>query len=70
MDLGLSDKVFLVTAASSGLGLASARQLVAEGARVVLVGPPQRFLPGVVWWGFCVAKLLRAHGGCLGTRSR
>lgn len=37
MDLGLSDKVFLVTAASSGLGLASARQLVAEGARVVLV---------------------------------
>jgi hypothetical protein len=26
-----------------------------------------------VWWvgvGVCVAKLLRAHGGCLGTRSR
>ena len=21
-------------------------------------------------WVFCVAKLLRAHGGCLGTRSR
>ncbi len=28
-----------------------------------------RFLPGVVR-GFCVVKLLRAHGGCLGTRSR
>lgn len=37
MDLGLSDKVFVVTAASSGLGLASAQALVAEGARVVLV---------------------------------
>lgn len=40
MDLGLSDRVFLVTAASSGLGLASARALVAEGARVALVARP------------------------------
>lgn len=37
MDLGLSQQVFLVTAASSGLGLASAEALLAEGARVVLV---------------------------------
>lgn len=37
MDLGLSEKVFVVTAASGGLGLATARELVAEGARVVLV---------------------------------
>ncbi|MCT3002865.1 SDR family NAD(P)-dependent oxidoreductase, partial [Propionibacterium freudenreichii] len=37
MDLGLASKVFIVTAASGGLGLASARALVAEGARVVLV---------------------------------
>ncbi|WP_203566814.1 SDR family oxidoreductase [Aestuariimicrobium ganziense] len=37
MDLGLHDRCFLVTAASSGLGLASARALVAEGARVVMV---------------------------------
>jgi 3-oxoacyl-[acyl-carrier protein] reductase len=37
MDLGLTDRVFVVTAASSGLGRASARELVAEGARVVLV---------------------------------
>lgn len=38
MDLGLTDRVFVVTAASSGLGYATAEQLVAEGARVLLVG--------------------------------
>jgi 3-oxoacyl-[acyl-carrier protein] reductase len=37
MDLGLGDRAFLVTAASTGLGRATAEQLVAEGARVVLV---------------------------------
>lgn len=37
MDLGLTDRVFVVTAASSGLGRACAAQLVAEGAKVVLV---------------------------------
>ena len=37
MDLGLTDRVFVVTAASGGLGRASAAQLIAEGARVVLV---------------------------------
>jgi 3-oxoacyl-[acyl-carrier protein] reductase len=36
MDLGLTDKVFLVTGGSRGLGFAAARELVAEGARVVL----------------------------------
>ena len=37
MDLGLVDRAFLVTAASTGLGRATADQLVAEGARVVIV---------------------------------
>jgi 3-oxoacyl-[acyl-carrier protein] reductase len=37
MDLGLRDRVFVVTAASGGLGRATAEQLVAEGAKVVLV---------------------------------
>ena len=37
MELGLTDRVFLVTAGSAGLGRATADQLVAEGARVVLV---------------------------------
>ena len=36
MDLGLTDKVAIVTGSSRGLGLASARTLVAEGCRVVL----------------------------------
>jgi 3-oxoacyl-[acyl-carrier protein] reductase len=37
VDLGLRDRVFVITAASSGLGRATAEALVAEGARVVLV---------------------------------
>ncbi|HEV7656344.1 MAG TPA: SDR family NAD(P)-dependent oxidoreductase [Mycobacteriales bacterium] len=37
MDLGLVDKVAVVTGGSKGIGLAIARQLAAEGARVVLV---------------------------------
>ena len=36
MDLGLTDKVALVTGSSRGLGLASARALVGEGCRVAI----------------------------------
>ena len=36
MDLGLNDKVAVVTGSSRGLGLASARSLVSEGCRVIL----------------------------------
>ena len=38
MDLGLRGKVAAVAAASTGLGLASARALAAEGARVAICG--------------------------------
>ncbi len=38
MDLGLSDRVYVVTGASGGLGRACAEQLVAEGSRLVLSG--------------------------------
>ncbi|MFY1671997.1 SDR family oxidoreductase [Plantactinospora sp. WMMB334] len=36
MDLGLADRVYVLTGASKGLGFATARALVADGARVVL----------------------------------
>ncbi|WP_305786473.1 SDR family oxidoreductase [Symbioplanes lichenis] len=36
MDLGLADRVYVLTGASKGLGLATAEALVADGARVVV----------------------------------
>ncbi|MFI5429095.1 SDR family NAD(P)-dependent oxidoreductase [Aeromicrobium sp. UC242_57] len=36
MDLGLTDRVYILTGASGGLGLATARELVADGAKVVI----------------------------------
>lgn len=36
MDLGMSDRVYVVSGASRGLGRATSRQLVAEGARLVV----------------------------------
>ncbi|MRJ75284.1 SDR family oxidoreductase [Aeromicrobium sp. SMF47] len=38
MDLGLSDRTYILTGASGGLGRATAEQLVAEGANVVISG--------------------------------
>ncbi|GGV81438.1 SDR family oxidoreductase [Streptomyces thermoviolaceus] len=38
MDLGLKDRVYVVTGATRGLGNAVARQLVADGAKVVVTG--------------------------------
>jgi 3-oxoacyl-[acyl-carrier protein] reductase len=39
MDLGLSERVYLVTGGSRGLGFAAAEALIADGARVVLSAP-------------------------------
>ncbi|MBE1492115.1 SDR family oxidoreductase [Plantactinospora soyae] len=36
MDLGLADRVYVLTGASKGLGFATAQSLVADGARVVV----------------------------------
>ncbi|MFE3038274.1 SDR family oxidoreductase [Streptomyces canus] len=38
MDLGLKDRVYVVTGATRGLGNAAARSLVADGAKVVVTG--------------------------------
>ncbi|MFB9620170.1 SDR family oxidoreductase [Brooklawnia cerclae] len=48
MRLGLNNKVFLVTAASGGLGLATARALVDEGAGVLLTSRSQERLDRAV----------------------
>jgi 3-oxoacyl-[acyl-carrier protein] reductase len=42
MDLGLKDRVYLLTGASRGLGLAAARELVADGAKVVLTSRDEK----------------------------
>lgn len=38
MDLGLKDRVYVVTGATRGLGNAVARELIADGAKVVVTG--------------------------------
>lgn len=38
MDLGLKDRVYIVTGATRGLGNATARALVADGAKVIITG--------------------------------
>ncbi len=42
MDLGLKDRVYVVTGATRGLGHASARELVADGAKVIVTGRDER----------------------------
>lgn len=44
MDLGLKDKVAVVTGSSKGLGLATAKQLLNEGAKVVISSRSQENL--------------------------
>jgi 3-oxoacyl-[acyl-carrier protein] reductase len=44
MDLGLTDRVFVVTGGARGLGCATADVLVAEGARVLLSGRSEESL--------------------------
>jgi NAD(P)-dependent dehydrogenase (short-subunit alcohol dehydrogenase family) len=55
MDLGLKDKVALVTGGSSGIGLAIAEKLAAEGCQVAIAGRDE-------------AKLDAAAGGIPGVR--
>lgn len=42
MDLGLKDRVYVVTGATRGLGNAAARELLADGAKVVISGRDEK----------------------------
>ncbi|MCX4975597.1 SDR family oxidoreductase [Streptomyces sp. NBC_00620] len=42
MDLGLKDRVYVVTGATRGLGNAAARELVADGAKVIISGRDEK----------------------------
>ncbi|MFD9984756.1 SDR family oxidoreductase [Streptomyces massasporeus] len=42
MDLGLKDRVYVVTGATRGLGNATARELVADGAKVIVSGRDEK----------------------------
>ncbi len=42
MELGLEDRVVVITAADSGIGLAVARAFPAEGARVIGTAAPSK----------------------------
>ena len=42
MDLGLKDRVYVVTGATRGLGNAAARELVADGAKVIITGREEK----------------------------
>ena len=57
MDLDLTDRVFLVTGGTSGLGRATATALVGEGARVVVSGRTQQRVDAAV------GELSSADGG-------
>jgi 3-oxoacyl-[acyl-carrier protein] reductase len=47
MDLGLTDRAYIVTGASSGLGRATAEQLLAEGARLLVCSRDPERLEGL-----------------------
>ncbi|MFI9365711.1 SDR family oxidoreductase [Kitasatospora sp. NPDC053057] len=48
MDLGLKNKAYIVTGATRGLGLAAARELVADGAHVLVSGRTQEAVDAAV----------------------
>jgi NADP-dependent 3-hydroxy acid dehydrogenase YdfG len=59
MDLGLRDKVAIVTGSSRGLGKASAAALAAEGARVVLNASDADWSNAIEWMFWPSLRLSR-----------
>jgi 3-oxoacyl-[acyl-carrier protein] reductase len=70
MDLELKDRVFLVTGGARGLGRATAEELVAEGARVVLSGRDEESLDAAVAELGDAARAVVADNADPGTPSR
>lgn len=66
MDLELAGKVAIVTGSSRGLGLASARALAAEGARVTVCGRGAEALSAAV---ASLRSVARADGDVLGVQA-
>ena len=58
MDLGLKDKVIVVTGGGSGIGAAISRACIAEGARVVVLSRPERVVEEFM------AEMRAAGAGC------
>lgn len=59
MDLGLKNRAYVVTGATRGLGLATARELAADGAHVLITGRTQAAVDSAVAE---LATLGSAHG--------
>ena len=70
MDLELTDRVYIVTGGARGLGRATAGQLVAEGARVVLSGRNEESLAAAVAELGDAAVFVTADNADAGTPAR
>ncbi|MFF7991880.1 SDR family oxidoreductase [Kitasatospora xanthocidica] len=62
MDLGLKDKAYVVTGATRGLGFAAARELAADGARVLVSGRSEQAVDAAVAELNALAGPGTAHG--------
>lgn len=62
MDLGLKDKVYVATGATRGLGFAAARELAADGARVLVSGRGKESVAAAVAELDAIGGAGTAHG--------
>src|SRR5690606_30852369 len=71
MDLQLADRVYIVTGGSRGLGLATARTLLQDGARLVLAARDEKALRAAAReWGAGRVGTVAAANADVGTPAR